>query len=138
MKPETFMKITTYGMLSKGDVTMTESEKQVQAMMDIAIPLLPCDGYGGYVLKDFDLVQKVCQALYNNNYVKLTDDYIKYLKYSGIIENYVNREAMIQQFMEQFQIVLRNAVERFLRDALKVDYKKVDFANKEDTNIVHK
>lgn len=35
MKLDTFTKITTYGMLSKGDATMTESEKQLQAMMDI-------------------------------------------------------------------------------------------------------
>ena len=129
MKLDTFTKITTYGMLSKGDVTMTESEKQLQAMMDIAIPLLPDDGYGGYKLADYTLAQKICQALYNNKYVKLTDDYIKYLKYSDAVEKYVTREAMVQQFVEQFQIVLRNSVEGFLREALKVDCKKVETTN---------
>lgn len=116
---------------------MTEAEKQVQGMMDIAIPLLPDDGYGGYKLSDYQLIQKVCQALYNNHYARLSDDYINFLKYSGIIEHHVEREAMIQQFMEQFQIALRRAVESFLRDALKADYEKVTFT-KEDTNLVHK
>ena len=129
MKLDTFTKITTYGMLSKGDVTMTESEKQLQAMMDRAIPLLPDDGYGGYKLADYLLAQRICQALYNNKYVKLTDDYIKYLKYSDAVEKYVTREAMVQQFMEQFQIVLRNSVEGFLRKALKADFKNVETTN---------
>lgn len=111
---------------------MTERDKQIKAMMDIAIELLPTNQAGEYSLNDYALVEKICDALYDNNFVKLTDDYIKFLKYCGTVERYVNREAMVEQFMEQFQIMLYANVRQFLQDALKTDWKEVNSEDKEN------
>ena len=103
---------------------MTERDKQIEAMMDIARKLLPTNQAGEYSLDDCTLARKICSALYDNNFVKLTDDYIRFLKYTGTLERYVNREAMVEQFMEQFQIMLYSNVRQFLQDALKTDWKE--------------
>lgn len=103
---------------------MTERDKQIEAMMDIARKLLPTNIAGEYSLDDCALARKICNALYDNNFVKLTDDYIRFLKYCGTVERYVNKEAMVEQFMEQFQIMLYSNVRAFLRDALKTDWKE--------------
>ena len=108
---------------------MTERDKQIKGMMDIVIDILPRNGSGEFKSYDYQLAEKICQALYANNYFKYSEDYIKFLKYSGVIENYVNREAMIRKFMDQFQIALRNAVETFLRDALKQQVEDFDNEN---------
>ena len=111
---------------------MTERNKQIKAMMDIAIALLPTNLAGEYSLNDYALAEKICSALYDNNFVKLTDDYIKFLKYAGTVERYVNREAMVEQFMDQFQIMLYSNVRQFLQNALKTDWKEVNNENKEN------